>query len=76
MSTTKVKHSEKFVHISNLLKAPRWEVIRVNDEISAEIMAKEKAKPIEYQNPHLIAHHRLAIYKRKQEMKSFNHLFN
>lgn len=73
---TKTKHTEKFVHISDSMKAPRWEVIRVNDEISTEIMAKEKAKPIEYQNPHLIAHHRLAIYKRKQELKRFNHLFN
>jgi len=67
---TKTKHSEKFVNYNDMnLKAPRWEVIRVNNEFSHEQMAKEKAKPVEYQNPNLIAHHRQAIHKRKQELK-------
>lgn len=74
---TKVKHTEKFVNIDCLcLKAPRWNVILVNNEFSHEQIAKEKAKPVEYQNPHLIAHHRQAIYKRNQELKRFNYLFN
>lgn len=70
---TKVKHTDKFVHYNDInLKAPRWNVILVNNEFSQEQIAKEKAKPVEYQNPNLIAHHRQAIFKRNQELKRFN----
>lgn len=73
----KTKHTEKFVHIDCIcLKAPRWEVIRINNEMSEEIIANELAKPIEYQNPHLIDYHRQAIRKRKNELKNYRHIFN
>ena len=75
--SAKTKHTEKFVDITCLcLKAPRWNVIIVNNQMDQERLDKEKAKPLEYQNPHLISYLMKSIYKRKQELKSYNSKFN
>lgn len=76
MQHTKVKHTAKFVNIDFALKYPKWQILIYNSNDSIEVIAKEKAKPAEYQNPHLIAYHRALAFKRKQELKRFNHLFN
>ena len=74
---TKVKHTEKFVNYNSIdLKAPKWWVLIYNSKDSIEAMAKEKAKPVDQQNTRNIAYHRALIFKRNQELKRFNYLFN
>lgn len=74
---TKTMHREKFVDMPLSLKAPRWAVIRLANEHDQEQMEKEKAKPVEYQNPYKIRYHRAAIWKRNKELVSqYRHILN
>ncbi len=58
------------------IKAPRWDVIIINNIWSQEKIDLEKAKPIEYQNQYLIDYHVKAIRKRKQELRQYDDIFN
>jgi hypothetical protein len=64
------------VSIDADLKYPRWEILRANIEYQQEGIDKEEMKPIEYQNRELIRYKLTQIYKHKQELKRYNHIFN